>query len=127
MLWAQLNVLLFLLAAWTQGFLAKTHAKAGQTAARADLIAPVAKTANQASTAAATAGTSASSALSKLSAIGSATAIGSIPDSYATFGGGTDGTTLKANVNTTVGYVNAVAGDLADIALRINAIYSDAS
>jgi hypothetical protein len=39
---------------------------------------------------------------------------------YATFGGATDGTTLKANVNTTVGYVNDLAGDVSNLQARYN-------
>jgi hypothetical protein len=45
MLWAQMCVLLGLLE-MVRGLLAKTHAKAAQTKVRADLLAPVAATAN---------------------------------------------------------------------------------
>jgi hypothetical protein len=45
---------------------------------------------------------------------------GAITTGYATFGGATDGTTLKANVNTAVGYINDVADDLSNIKDRYN-------
>jgi hypothetical protein len=42
---------------------------------------------------------------------------------YATFGGATDGTTLKSNINTTIGDLNDLAGDVANAAARINQLY----
>lgn len=116
---------------WTM--LMKTHAKAVQTQQRADLIAPVAKTANTASatattanTTANTASTNATSALGKLTNIGSASNMGSL-GSFATFGGATDGTTLKSNINDTVGYCNTLATQINAAAARLNTIYADAS
>jgi hypothetical protein len=71
--------------------------------------------------------TNATSALAKLSAIASAGDMGATGGPYSTFGGATDGTTLKANINTTIGDLNDLAGDVSNIRARINQIYSNAS
>lgn len=43
---------------------------------------------------------------------------------YATFGGATDGATLKANINTAIGDLNDLAGDVSNTKDRINQLYS---
>lgn len=68
----------------------------------------------------------ATDAIGRLDNIAAIGAMGATGGPYATFGGATDGATLKGNINTTIGDLNDLAGDVANIRARVNQIYTTA-
>jgi hypothetical protein len=75
----------------------------------------------------AAAGVHATDAISRLNNIAAIGAMGATGGPYATFGGATDGATLKANINATIADLNDLAGDVGNIRARVNQIYTTAS
>lgn len=116
-LWLELCFVLAVISVfWTM--LMKTHAKANQTATRANLIAPVAKTANTANTTANTATTNLSTLTSNLSGVtanasflAGLSRVGGVP-TWPTFGGSPTLAELTADVQNGVSSVNALLASM---------------